>query len=97
MRLRTAVRARSADNGPPVSIEVRAGGSPVVIEVSGGFVRARLGSSSASDLVLSGEPQLILALFSGRVTGTDAASRGLSTSGDANVLDRVLPGAAASS
>jgi len=78
-------------DGPPVSIELRTASSPVVIEVSGGSARTRLGTAAAPDLVLHGEPQVILALFSGYLTTADAADLGLGTSGDASVLQRVLP------
>src|SRR5258708_5870111 len=63
--------------GPPVSIELRTASSPVVIEVSGGSARTRLGTAAAPDLVLQGEPQVILALFSGYLTTADAADLGL--------------------
>ncbi|HEV2375588.1 MAG TPA: helix-turn-helix domain-containing protein [Streptosporangiaceae bacterium] len=78
-------------SGPPVSIELRAADSPVVIEVSGGSVHTRLGSAAAPDLVLDGEPQLILALFSGHLSAAEVVGRGLQVSGNASVLHRVLP------
>ena len=77
--------------GPPVSIELRTASSPVVIEISGGSARTRLGTAAAPDLVLQGEPQLILALFSGHLTAPEVADLGLQFSGDASVLHRVLP------
>ncbi|MEP7024792.1 MAG: winged helix-turn-helix transcriptional regulator [Actinomycetota bacterium] len=77
--------------GPPMSIELRAASSPVVIEISGGSVTTRLGTAASPDLVLQGEPQLILALFSGQVTAAELAGRGLEISGDTGVLQRVLP------
>lgn len=77
--------------GPPVSIELRTASSPVVIEVSGGAVTTRTGRAAAPDLVLHGEPQLILALFSGQLTAVEARSHGLEISGDASVLKRLLP------
>ena len=77
--------------GPPVSIELRTADTPVVIEVSGGSARTRLGSAAAPDLLLQGEPQLILALFSGHLSPTEAAGSGLQISGDASVLHRILP------
>ena len=49
------LRDRDPD-GPPVSIELRTASSPVVVEVSGGSTRMRLGSAAAPDLVLRGEP-----------------------------------------
>ena len=77
--------------GPPVSIELCTAGDPVVVEVSGGSTAARLGTAAAPDLVLRGEPQLILALFSGHLTAAEVTDRGLEISGDASVLQRVLP------
>jgi DNA-binding HxlR family transcriptional regulator len=82
-------------DGPPVSIELRTASGPAVIEVSGGSARTRLGTAAAPDLILQGEPQLILALFSGHLTAAEAADRGLHVSGDTGVLHRVLPEPAA--
>jgi DNA-binding HxlR family transcriptional regulator len=78
-------------DGPPVSIELHAASSPAVVEVSGGAVRVRLGTAAAPDLVLRGEPRLIMALFSGYLTVGDVADLGLQISGDASVLQRILP------
>jgi DNA-binding HxlR family transcriptional regulator len=77
--------------GPPLSIELRAASSPAVIEISGGRARTRLGTAAAPDLVLQGEPQLILALFSGALTPAQVADLGLEISGETTVLRRVLP------
>jgi DNA-binding HxlR family transcriptional regulator len=84
------LRDRDPD-GPPRSIELRTSSSPAVIEISGGSARTRLGTAAAADLILHGEPQLILALFSGHLTPAEAADRGLQFSGDTSVLHRVLP------
>ena len=81
----------SGVGGPPVSIELRTASSPVAIEVSGGSATTRLGTAAAPDLVLRGEPRLILALFSGHLTAAEVADLGLEISGDASVLQRVLP------
>ena len=78
-------------DGPPVSIELRTASSPAVIEISGGSARTRLGTAPAPDLILQGEPHLILALLAGRLTAAEAAGRGLQISGDTGVLHRVLP------
>jgi|SRR5215469_8622954 len=80
---------------PPVSIELRAASSPVVVEVADGKVAMRLGSARAPDLVLSGEPRLILGMFNGLITAAEAASLGLDISGNAAVLERILPEVAA--
>jgi SCP-2 sterol transfer family len=63
----------------------------VVVEVSGGSARTRPGTAATPDLVLSGDPQVILALFSGHLTAAEAADRRLQIGGDASVLQRVLP------
>ena len=76
--------------GPPVSVELRTAGGPAVIEVSGGSASLRPGPAAAPDLVLEGEPRLILALFSGHLSPAEA-DPGLRISGDATVLHRLLP------
>ena len=78
-------------DGPPVAIELRAADSPAVIEVCGGSATLRLGAAAAPDVVLQGEPRLILALFSGHLTAAEAAGLGLQVSGDPSVLHRILP------
>jgi DNA-binding HxlR family transcriptional regulator len=78
--------------GPPASIGLRAGAESAVVEVSGGAVRVRVGSGPSPDLVLAGRPQLIDALLTGQLTVAEVAARGLEISGDAGLLDRVLPG-----
>jgi hypothetical protein len=67
----------------------------VVVEVADGKVAMRQGSASAPDLVLSGEPRLILGMFNGLITAAEAASLGLDISGNAAVLERILPEVAA--
>ena len=84
------LRDRDPD-GPPVSIELRTSSSPVVVEVSAGSARLRLGPAAAPDLILQGEPRLIIALFSGQLTTAEVADLGLQINGDASVLHRVLP------
>ena len=77
--------------GTPVSIELRTASGPATIEVSGGSASFRPGPAAAPDLVLQGEPRLILALFSGHLTAAEVADLGLQISGDTSVLHRVLP------
>ena len=76
---------------PPVSIELRTGDRPAVIEVSGGSVRTRLGTAPAPDLVLTGTPPLILGLLSAHLTPGEAQDLGLQISGDTTILHRVQP------
>jgi len=78
-------------DGPPVSIELRAGADPAVIEVSGGEARFHAGPARHPELVLAGRPQLINALLTGQLTADEVTARGLEITGDADLLDRVLP------
>jgi DNA-binding HxlR family transcriptional regulator len=78
-------------DGPPVAIELRTTGRPAVIEVSGGSVRTRLGTTPAPDLVLRGTPQLILGLISAHLTTGQAKEAGLEIEGDVGVLARLQP------
>jgi DNA-binding HxlR family transcriptional regulator len=85
------LRDRDPD-APPASIELRAGPDPAVIEVSGGAVRLRAGTAGVPGLVLAGRPQLIAALLTGQLTAAEVTALGMEISGDASLLDRVLPG-----
>lgn len=76
----------------PATIELRAGADPAVVEVSGGEVSLRAGTVPRPDLVLTGRPQLIAALFTGQLSAAEVTALGLEISGDAGLLDRVLPG-----
>jgi DNA-binding HxlR family transcriptional regulator len=78
-------------DGPPLAIELRTADRPAVIEVSGGSVRTRLGTVSAPDLVLQGQPQLILGLISAGLTPSQAEDLGLRIEGDVSVLRRLQP------
>jgi DNA-binding HxlR family transcriptional regulator len=78
-------------DGPPIAIELRTTGRPVVIEVSGGSLRTRLGTTPTPDLVLRGTPQLMLGLISARLTPGQAKEAGLEIEGDVGVLARLQP------
>ena len=77
---------------PPATIEVRADTERAVVEVSGGTVSIRVGTVPSPDLVLTGRPQLMAALFTGQLSTAKVTALGLEVSGDASVLDRILPG-----
>jgi len=78
-------------DGPPLSIELRPGGRPAVVEVSGGEVRTRLGDAPSPDLVLEGSPRLILGLLAAYLTPAEARDRGLTITGDPALLRRLQP------
>ena len=90
----------TAPDGPPVSIELRLGDGPVVVETADGRVHARRGGAEKPDAVLTGPPRLIVGVLSGRLGLADARQQGLVVDGDPGVLTRVrsssMPAAAAS-
>ena len=79
----------SDPDGPPLSIELRPGGRPAVVEISGGEIDTRLGDAQAPDLVLDGPPRLILGLLSARLTPAEARDLGLTITGDPAILHRL--------
>jgi DNA-binding HxlR family transcriptional regulator len=81
----------SDPDGPPLSIELRPGGRPAVVEISGGEIRTRLGDAPSPDLVLEGPPRIILGLLSARLTPAEARDRGLTITGDSALLRRLQP------
>ena len=81
----------SDPDGPPLSIELRLGGRPAVVEVSGGQVTTRLGDVPSPDLVLDGPPRLILGLLAAGLTPAEAREAGLTITGDVAVLRRLQP------
>jgi DNA-binding HxlR family transcriptional regulator len=81
-----------ADHEPhaaPVAIELRTGEQPTIIETVDGQVRAHQGAAEAPDLVLTGEPRLIIGVLSGRLSIAAARREGLECRGDVKVLRRV--------
>jgi DNA-binding HxlR family transcriptional regulator len=79
---------------PAVRVEVRTGDEPVVVEVSGGEIRARAGTpqdrqDDRPDLVISGPPKPVLGVISGKLPIAVAAGFGVVVSGDATVVTRL--------
>jgi DNA-binding HxlR family transcriptional regulator len=79
---------RSPDR-PPVTIEVRTGAEPMLIETVDGGARTYPGEATDPDAVLSGTPQLVIGVLSGRLELAAAERRGLRYEGDPAVLARV--------
>jgi DNA-binding HxlR family transcriptional regulator len=78
---------------PPITIEVRSGDEPMLVETVGdGAVRVRPGSANAPDAVLSGSPELVVWLLVGRLSLAQARARGLRYAGDPKILRRLQPG-----
>ncbi|GAA3617947.1 winged helix-turn-helix transcriptional regulator [Microlunatus ginsengisoli] len=77
---------------PGVSIELRTGDEPVLIEVAGGAVHARTGRDADDpnpDLVISGPPKAVLGVISGKLPLGAAAGLGVRLGGEESVLSRV--------
>lgn len=79
-----------APHDPPVTVEVRTGDEPMVIETVGGKVRTRRGTVEKPDAVLEGRPGLILGLLAGRLDLAEARKRGLEFKGNQKVLSRLI-------
>jgi DNA-binding HxlR family transcriptional regulator len=74
---------------PPISIELRTGQEPVLLETADGKVRASLGAAPHPDAVIAATPQLILALLTGKLDLPRARTAGLHYSGSPAILRRV--------
>lgn len=74
---------------PPVTIELRAGDEPMIIETVDGTVRNRPGSAQDPDAVLVGTPQLIVGVLTGKLDLAEARAAGLRYDGDPKILRRV--------
>jgi DNA-binding HxlR family transcriptional regulator len=78
-----------APERPPVTIEVRTGDQPVVIETNDGAVRVRPGSAAHPDAVLTGPPPLIIDVLMRQLDLATARERGLDFEGDPEALRRI--------
>ncbi len=81
-------------DAPPVTVELSAGDEPVVFEISGGMIQTRPSDGTAPDAWLSGTPQMLLGVLSGRLDLAAARSEGLEFGGDERVIRRMQPVAA---
>ncbi len=78
-------------NRRPVTIQVRSGDQPMVIETVGGRALARPGTATKPDAVLTGTPDLVMGVLSGRLGLPAARARGLSFQGDYAAVRRLQP------
>jgi len=81
----------STPDRPPVSIQIRTGGEPIVVETVDGTIQARPGTVEHPDAVLEGPPDLVIALLRGRIDQAQARRRGLSVAGDKAAIGRLHP------
>ena len=75
---------------PPIRIELRMGGEPLVIETVDGTVRARLGRAEEPDGVITGPPRVVLALLMGKLTLANARRDGVRYQGASSALRRLV-------
>jgi len=63
----------------------------MTLQTANGMVRTRLGNAQHPDAVLSGTPQLVVAVLTGKLGLADARAAGLKYEGDPEILRRVQP------
>src|SRR5262249_21385039 len=76
-------------DAPPVTIEVRTGDQPVIVEVTGGEIRVRPGTATNPHATISGPHRPILQFLAGRTDLQTARAEGMHLDGDPATLDRV--------
>lgn len=76
---------------PPITIEVRTGGEPMLVETADGIVRARPGRVDHPDAVITGTGSQVLGYLTGKLDLAEARRRGLQLEGDPEILNRVRP------
>ena len=81
----------AAPSEPSVTIELRTGDQPIVVEATGGAVRTHPGPADKPDTVVTGEPDVVIGLLKRRLDLREAKRRGLRVDGDAKALRRLQP------
>jgi DNA-binding HxlR family transcriptional regulator len=76
---------------PPITIEVRTGDHPMIVETAGGVVHVRPGSSDHPEAVVTGTASQALGLLLNHLDLATAQERGLKFEGDLGALRRVQP------
>jgi DNA-binding HxlR family transcriptional regulator len=82
------VSDRTPDQSP-FTIELRTGDEVIAVETSGGKIHAHQGAPERPDLILTGPPQLLAGVLTGKINLTSARARGLQTRGNARILQRL--------
>jgi DNA-binding HxlR family transcriptional regulator len=95
-----AIELILADRRPdaaPVTLELRTGEEPIVVETRDGKLVTRLGAAgrAAPDATITGEARPVMGLLLGLLTVTDARAVGVSYAGDPAILERIGPVAGA--
>jgi DNA-binding HxlR family transcriptional regulator len=87
-----ALRTMLSDAEPerrPITLELRIGDEPIVIEARDGRIETRVGADSAPDVTLAGEPTPTLGLLLGLRDLDWAKAAGVEITGDSAMLERV--------
>jgi DNA-binding HxlR family transcriptional regulator len=72
----------------PVTLELRTGDGPIVVEARDGAVNVSLGPATDPDAALAGPPRMIVGLLLGLIGRADAEAQGVEVEGDPAVLGR---------
>jgi DNA-binding HxlR family transcriptional regulator len=78
-------------DAPPVTVELRTGDQPIVIETRDGAIHTRLGPADGADATLAGRPNPVMGLLLGLLQRAEAEANGVECKGDLAVLDRIGP------
>jgi DNA-binding HxlR family transcriptional regulator len=76
-------------NAPPITLELRTGDQPIVVETGEGTVHARLGSADGAAATLTGAPRPIMGLLLGFIDLAEAEESGVDYNGDPAILERI--------
>jgi DNA-binding HxlR family transcriptional regulator len=76
-------------DGSRVAIEARMGDETITIETIDGQLHTRAGAAEDPELILSGDPQLIVGTLTGKLPLAQAEARGLTHEGDPAALERL--------
>jgi DNA-binding HxlR family transcriptional regulator len=76
-------------DAPPMTVELRTGDEPIVIETRDGAIHVRLGHLDNADATLTGPARPIMGLLLGLSELADAKAGAVSYDGDPAVLDRI--------
>lgn len=80
-------------DAPPVTVELRTGEQPIVLETREGRLVTRLGTAegTGADATITGEARPVMGLLLGMVTVRDAKAVGVTYAGDPAILERIGP------
>jgi DNA-binding HxlR family transcriptional regulator len=90
--LASALELMLSDRQPdasPVTVELRTGDQPIVIETRDGGIHTRLGPADGADATLTGPPKPIMGLMLGLLQAGEAKANGIDYQGDPSILDRI--------